>query len=232
MILSGWEEFALALVVFMASHFLPRMGGLRETLIGKIGRRAYFAGYGILSLVVLFWLIGSASRASYVELWAATEWTRKVPTVVMPFAMFLAVIGVGTRWPYTLGSKAGTAFDPANPGLAAMTRHPLLWALALWSAAHLPPNGDLAHVVLFGGFGVMSLAAMPMFDRRAQAALSADDAARLFQAAPLLSFGVLSDPKWLIENRHDLAWRLAVAAAIWAAAFGLHSTVIGVSPSP
>lgn len=230
--LSGWAEFALALIVFMASHFLPRVGGLRETLIGRIGRRPYFAGYGIVSLVLLFWLIGFAARAPFIELWAASEWTRKVPSVVMPLAMFLAVIGVGTRWPFTLGSKTGTAFDPANPGLAALTRHPLLWALALWSAAHLPPNGDLAHVVLFGGFGVMSLAAMPMFDRRAHAPRAGDDTARLFQAAPVLSLTVLFDPRWLIENRRDLAWRLAIAAAIWAAAFGLHSTVIGVSPSP
>ncbi len=232
MILSGWAEFALALVVFVASHFLPRVGGLRETLIGRIGRRPYFAGYGIVSLVVLFWLIGSASRAPYVELWAASEWTRKVPTVVMPFAMVLAVIGVETRWPYTLGSKEAKAFDPENPDLAALTRHPLLWALALWSAAHLPPNGDLAHVLLFGGFAVMSLAAMPMFDRSAKTVLAADDAARLFQAAPLLSLKTLFDPKWLIENRRDLAWRLAGAVVIWAVAFGLHGAVLGVSPEP
>jgi uncharacterized membrane protein len=78
MTLSGWAEFALALVVFGGSHFLPRWGGLRETLIGKIGRRPHLAGYGIVSLVVLFWLIKSAIRAPCIELWAAPEWTRKV----------------------------------------------------------------------------------------------------------------------------------------------------------
>ncbi|MFN3825458.1 MAG: NnrU family protein [Pseudorhodobacter sp.] len=228
--LLGWAEFALALLVFSASHFLPRWGGVRETLIGKVGRRRYFMGYGLVSLVVLFWLMGSASRAPYVELWAASDWTRKVPGFEMPFAMFLAVIGVGTRWPFTLGSKSGTAFDPTRPGLVALTRHPLLWGLALWSAAHLPPNGNLAHVLLFGGFALMSLVAMLMFDQRAKTALSADDKARLFQAAPLLSPATLLDPTWLTKNRRSVTWRLAVAAMIWAVAFGLHSAVIGVSP--
>ncbi|MFN4129977.1 MAG: NnrU family protein [Paracoccaceae bacterium] len=228
--LLGWAEFALALLVFSASHFLPRWGGVRETLIGKIGRRQYFTGYGIVSLVVLFWLIGSAGRAPYVELWAASDWTRKVPGFVMPVALFLAVIGVGTRWPFTLGSKGGAAFDPTNPGLVALTRHPMLWGLALWSAAHLPPNGDLAHVLLFGGFALMSLVAMSMFDRRAKIALGADDTARPFQAAPLLSPATLFDPTWLAENRGSLTWRLTVAAVIWAVAFGLHDAVIGVSP--
>lgn len=59
MILSSWVEFALAVGVVTASHFLPRRGGLRETLIGRISRRPNIAGYGIISLLVLFWLIGS-----------------------------------------------------------------------------------------------------------------------------------------------------------------------------
>jgi hypothetical protein len=83
-ILSGWAEFTLALVVLKASHFLPRVGGLREILIGKFRRRLYFPGYGIVSLVVLFWLIAAAGRAPYVEFSATSEWTRKVPGIVMP----------------------------------------------------------------------------------------------------------------------------------------------------
>jgi hypothetical protein len=49
MMLSGWAEFVLVPVVFMASHFLPRAGGLRETQIGKIRRRPYFAVYGTIA---------------------------------------------------------------------------------------------------------------------------------------------------------------------------------------
>lgn len=73
MILSGWAEFARALSVFMTSHYRPRVVGRHETPNGKIGRRLSFVGYGIVSLVVLVWLIGSASRSPYVELWGASE---------------------------------------------------------------------------------------------------------------------------------------------------------------
>jgi uncharacterized membrane protein len=41
---------------------------------------------------------------------------------------------------------------------------PLL--LALWSGAHVAPNGDVAHVVLFGLFAGFALAGMGMADRR------------------------------------------------------------------
>lgn len=154
MILPGWTEFAL--VVFVASHFPPRVGGPRKTLIGRIGRRPYFAGYRIVLLLAPFWQVGSASRTHFIELWAASDWTRMVPVVVMHFAMFLAVIDVETRWPFTLGSKEAKAFDPANPGLTALTRHPLLWALALWA---VPVFSDGS--ICAGSSGTIQIAASP-----------------------------------------------------------------------
>src|SRR5207248_1720704 len=39
-------------------------------------------------------------------------------------------------------------------------------ALALWAFAHLIPNGDLSHVILFGGFGAFAVIGMPTIDRR------------------------------------------------------------------
>lgn len=230
MSLAGWQEFAFALSVFTASHFLPRWRGLRDVIIGKIGRRPYFAGYGAVSVLVLSWLIGSAGRAPYVELWSASHWMRQVPSIVMPLAIFLSAIGFRTRSPYTLGSNIGSTMDPANPGLAALTRHPVLWGLVLWSASHLPPNGDLAHVILFSGFAAMSLLAMILFDQRARTALSLEARTRLFQSTPLLSPTVILKPRWLMANARSLIWYLIVAALIWAVALGLHTTVIGVSP--
>jgi uncharacterized membrane protein len=40
------------------------------------------------------------------------------------------------------------------------TRHPMLWGILIWSAAHLLVNGDLASMLLFGSFGVYSVYAM------------------------------------------------------------------------
>jgi hypothetical protein len=101
----------------------------------------------------------SAGRAPYVELWPALAWQRWLPNLAMPAAFVLAACGMGAAQPFTLGGRRADRFDPAEPGLAAVTRHPLLLALALWSGAHLAANGDLAHVVVFGGFFAMSLAA-------------------------------------------------------------------------
>lgn len=228
--MTGWSEYALALAIFVTSHFLPRVGGLRERLIGTFGRRVYFAAYGMLSLCLLAWLIVAAGRAPYVALWPQLPWTRWVPNVVMPVAFVLAVCGIGLPAAVTLGGKSKARFDPANPGFAAITRHPLFLSLALWSAAHLFPNGDLAHAILFGSFFAMALAAIPAFDAKARHCLG-DQAEAYFRATALLSPVPLFDGAWRRSNGRRLALRAVLGLVLWQGALQLHD-LAGVSPFP
>ncbi|MEC7761882.1 MAG: NnrU family protein [Pseudomonadota bacterium] len=229
--MTGWTEYTLALALFVASHFLPRLGDLRGRLIARIGRRAYFAGYGLLSLALLVWVIAAAGRAPFVELWPQTGWTRWVPNLAMPVALILAAAGPGLRQPFTLGGKRGVPLDPADPGLAALSRHPLFVALALWALAHMVPNGDLAHVILFGLFAALALAAIPIFDARARQSLG-PDAPAFFATTAILSLRPLARPTWCRANARSLAIRTAIAIALWLTLYALHGPVIGVPPTP
>ncbi|MCE6950942.1 NnrU family protein [Cereibacter sphaeroides] len=230
--MTDWIEFAAALSVFFASHLLPARPGVREPLIGLLGRRAYFAAYGVVSLLVLAWLIAAAARAPFVELWPQTPAVRWVPNCTAPVVWMLVAQGFGLPWPWTLGGKRRMPFDPERPGLAALSRHPLLIALMFWSAAHTLTNGDLAHVIMFGSFFGLSVAAIPMFDRRARRALPPAERDTAFRAAPLFSLRPLVDPHWLKQNEEHILPRLLAAAALWALALALHQTVVGVSPLP
>jgi uncharacterized membrane protein len=42
--------------------------------------------------------------------------------------------------------------------ITAVTHHPMLWSVMLWSAGHLIANGSAADLVLFGAFLVWSVA--------------------------------------------------------------------------
>lgn len=229
--MTGWTEYTIALAVFVASHFLPRVGGLRDRLIGAFGRRVYFAAYGLLSLALLAWLIGAAGRAPHVELWPQLPWTRWVPNIAMPVAVLLVACGAGLRNPFTLGGRRAAGLDLDAPGFAAVSRHPLFLALALWAGAHLVPNGDLAHVILFGSFTLMALAAIPAFDARARRRLGAD-APAFFRQTALLSLAPLTRPRWLRANGGRMAIRAAAGLILWIALLHLHAFVIGVSPFP
>ncbi|KGJ07503.1 NnrU family protein [Paracoccus versutus] len=116
-----WGEFALALAAFLGSHVIPAR--LRGPLVARLGKRAYVAGYSLLSLALLYWLILAAGRAPFVEIWPQQPWMRWLVNLVMPVAVLAA----------TLGGMAG-----------------LMAGFTLWGAVHLVANGDLAHVILFG----------------------------------------------------------------------------------
>lgn len=229
--MTGWSAYILALALFVASHFLPRIGGLRERLIGVVGRRAYFAVYGGLSLALLVWVIAAAGRAPYVALWSQLPWMRWLPNLAMPLAAMLVTCGAGVASPATLGGARKAPFDPQAPGFAALSRHPLFLALVLWAGSHLLVNGDLAYVILFASFAVMAIAAIPAFDARARRVLG-PQADAFFASTAIFSVTPLFRSSWRAANGRRMALRALLGLALWMGALHLHDLVIGVSPFP
>lgn len=230
--MTGWPEFALALSVFLGSHFLPRIGGLRDKIIARVGRRTYFSAYGALSLALLFWVIAAAARAPYLAVWPTLPWTVWVPNVVMPVAILLASCGVGMSHPFTLGGRPGSRFRSEAPGFAAVCRHPLLLALGLWALAHLAPNGDVAHVILFGCFALLAFAAIPLFDLWARKILGPEPARAYFESTSVFSLAPFANPVWRGAMTRTLLRRGGIAVLLWAALLHLHSLATGASPFP
>jgi uncharacterized membrane protein len=149
----------------------------------------------------------------------------------MPVAVALAVLGLRARG-VTLGGRRQPMLDPDGSDLAALTRHPLLWALALWALAHLAPNGDLAHVLLFGGFAAIALGAMAVFDAWARRALPPEEARAYFGTTAILSPAPLLRAGWWRTAVAPRWGRLLVALLVWLGALALHPYVIGLSPLP
>lgn len=226
--MTGWIEFAAAMALFLLSHRLPAMLGVKGWLEARLGRRGYMAVFSVLSLLLLWWLILAAGRAPFVPLWDQEVWHRWAVNIVMPVAGALAVFGVAAPNPFAFEGRA-TGFDPERPGIAGLTRQPLLWALALWSGVHLLPNGDLAHVLLFAPMLVFSFVGMGIVERRRRRAMAAETWARLTARTSVWPFAALIAGRWHPQGMPSLV-RLAIWAASWAALWYLHEPVIGVWP--
>ncbi len=166
-------EFFLALTLFLLSHSIPARPGLRTRLANLLGERTYVVLYSILSLGLLAWLISAATRAPYIPLWELALGQYYAPVILMLPAFILFVGGAINPNPLSI-SFIRRPFDPARPGVVAVTRHPILWGFALWAFAHVVPNGDLVSLIMFGGFGLFALAAMPLIDRRKRRGLGPD----------------------------------------------------------
>lgn len=124
----------LGLAVFLGVHLLTRARGARAQLVERFGAGGYRIGYSVASAVGFVLIVAGYAHAPYVALWSPPDWTRHIPITLM--------------WP------AFILLASANlPGhIRARTKHPMLAAVKLWAAAHLAANGDLASILLFGGF--------------------------------------------------------------------------------
>lgn len=163
----------LAAIVFFGLHLLTVVPGLRASLRARLTPRGYRAVFSVLALASFVWMILAYNRAPYVELWTLGAWARLVPLAAMPVASVLITM-------------VYAAPDQAK----IVMRHPMAGAVALWGLAHILPNGDLASLILFGGFAAFVLLDMPLNDarvRREEPALWAERA-RTTSVMPFLAF--------------------------------------------
>ena len=225
--MSGWGEFTAVFLAFYASHMIPAQPAIRGRLMTVLGKRFYMLLYALLSILLLAWLIGAATRAPFSPLWERAQWQSLLPQVLMLPACLLATFGAGARGGLSLGSQAETRLDPARPGIAAITRHPLLWALAFWSLGHLAPNGDLAHIILFGSFALTALLGMAAFDRRAKRRYEDKHWRQVLKVTAFFPCGSGFDCGGV-----DRPWlRGFFGILLYVTILALHAPLIGVSPT-
>ncbi len=230
--MTGWAELFAVFALFLASHVVPARPPVRARLVRWLGERGYLGLYIGVSIAVLAWLIVAAGRAPYVALWDFALWHLWVPMLAMPAACTLAAFGVGAANPLSIAGGRAADFDPQAPGIAGVTRHPLLWALALWSGSHVVPNGDLAHVLLFGSFTLFALIGARAIDCRLRRRLGAAEWDRLARRTSFLPFAAWVAGRWRPRGWRVSAIRLGVAVALYLTLVFGHPWAIGVSPWP
>ncbi|MDH3662610.1 MAG: NnrU family protein [Alphaproteobacteria bacterium] len=225
--MSGWGKFTVAFLAFYGSHMIPARPAVRRRLAAAFGERGYLVIYSLLSIALLVWLIAAAANAPHVALWERALWQNIVPQIVMLPACLLAAFGIGAEGGLSLGSRKTSPFDPALPGIAGITRHPLLWALALWSLSHLAPNGDLAHVILFGSFAASALFGMSAFDQRSRRNMGDADWREVRASTAFVPFA-----RGLECRGTDRPWlRGFIGVGLYLTLLLLHEPLMGLSPT-
>lgn len=217
----GWNEFAFAFAAFFLTHSIPIRPPLRPWAVARLGHAGFGIAYSALSLAVLAWLIAAAGRAPYVPLWDWAPWQNHVVLAVMLPVCVILSLAIARPNPFSFGGAQNDRFDPASPGIVRLTRHPLLLALGIWSAVHILPNGDLAHVILFGTFAGFAMLGGRLVDRRRQREMGQrwhDLRAALSECPASLSLTA------------DTLLRLAAGLMLYAGLIWLHPLVIGVDP--
>lgn len=217
---SLWH-LALAVLVFLASHSLTNRPALRRRGEAALGRPGFLLAYSLLSVAVLAWMVAAYAAAPVLLLWEQQPWMRWAPLLAMLPACLLLFAGMTTPNPFSIG-PGGKGYDPGRPGILRLTRHPVLWGLALWAGAHLVPNGDVAAWMLFLPLLLLALAGPAILDRKRRRSLGEEEW-RLIAAPTGRCHLAPVEIRW---------WRWLGGVALYALLLHAHLPVIGASPLP
>jgi uncharacterized membrane protein len=154
-------NLVLATAAFLATHFVTSTP-LRPALVNAMGEWPYRNLYSLVAFITLGWMIWAYAAAPRELLWAGF---RQITYVLMPLAFVLIACGYW-RNPTMVGAdKLLKSDDPAR-GIIRVTRHPIMWGVMLWAAAHMIARGDVKALVFFGGFLVLALVGTIAMDAR------------------------------------------------------------------
>lgn len=217
-------ELALATIAFVGGHFLLSSAPLRTPLVNALGERAFAGVYSALSLGAFVWMLMSYGQAPYVEIWPALPVLRFIPLFVMPIAVLLVIGGYSQVNPTAVMQPTAPAGRHPAPGILTITRHPVMWGIGLWALSHIPTNGDLASLLLFGGLAVLALGGTLAIDAKRRAR-DPEGFARLEAVTSNVPFAAIREGRTRIDRIQP--WRLVLAAVAYFGLLAAHPWIAG-----
>jgi uncharacterized membrane protein len=222
---------ALAVALFVATHLVLSHPPLRRRIVGVLGEQGFRAAYSVLALALLTWVSFAYRDAPIVDLWIPPIGLTHLSLLIMPLACILVVAGLTTPNPASLYGERAEVAARGPVGILKVTRHPMMWGVALWGVAHLLASGDWASVVLFGGLTVLALGGARAQDGKKR--LQLGDAWQDYLArTSFLPFGAVVAGRTRVGLSEIGWWRIGAGIALYALLLAVHPWLFGVSSLP
>ena len=222
--MDAMTHLALAALAFMVTHFVTSTP-LRGVLAGKLGEGRYLGLYSLVAVLALVWMVIAYGKAPLEPLWGATRW---LPIVTMPFALVLLATGYFRNPAAVMQGGLLKNPDPAR-GIIRVTRHPVMWAIMLWSGAHLLARGDVKSVLFFGSFFVIAGAGTILQDLRKARTLG-EDWARFSAVSSNVPFLAILQGRNTLRAG-EIGWAKPLAGiALYAILLYAHEWLFGARP--
>jgi uncharacterized membrane protein len=144
--------FIIGLILFLGIHsvrvFAP---AVRNSQVAARGEKAWKGIYTIISLIGLLVMIRGYGEARLTAplLYEPQVFLKHVNSLLMLLAFIVLMSG----------------YFPSGKIRAAM-KHPMITATKIWALGHLLANGDLASMLLFGGFLAWAVLVRISYKRR------------------------------------------------------------------
>lgn len=223
-----FERLALAAFVWFAIHAFVSGSELRWWLAKRMGERGFSAFFSLLSLASLLFLIDAYRKAAFYPIWFTPRPLHWLPLAVMPFGLVLLVGAFSVPNATAVGAQKVLERTDAARGVLRITRHPFLWATALWSGAHLLVTGHVAAILFFGTLLVTALRGTSSIDDKRRRT-NRVEFSRYTEVTSNVPFAAI------VLGKNRLVWAelwvpLLVAALLLALLLRIHLRAFGFSP--
>lgn len=176
---------ALGVLVTSLLHLVAAMPALKSRFKVMVGARAYGPIFGIASLLGIAIIIAGWRLSDFVPVYDPPAWGR-------PANFLLTLIGFICLGIFVFRGE-----------LRQRLRFPMAAGVIFWSIGHLLANGDLASLILFGGFLAYAVA----------------------HIATATANGIRPSPE--VRGGHDLL-SILIGVALYGVMAQLHGALIGV----
>jgi uncharacterized membrane protein len=159
------DAVVVAAIAFVGSHFLLSHP-LRKPLTSAIGEAPFLGVYSIVAFATLGWLIAAFIKAPVTTpLWPAGDVIWALASAVMLIAAILLMGSLIRNPAFPTGGRPAPFPDTAR-GVYAVTRHPMMWSIALWGLCHIAVYPVARNIVLAGAMVLLALVGAALQDRK------------------------------------------------------------------
>lgn len=155
----------IAAIAFVGTHFLLSHP-LRSPLVSMMGERGFSALYSLVALGTFIWLVVEYRGAPLSPpLWPVGNALWALVTLVMLISSTL-FMGSLLKNPALPNPGSPGKLPPTAKGVYAVTRHPMMWGIALWGLCHIAIFPVTANIVLCGTIIILALGGAALQDKK------------------------------------------------------------------
>ena len=166
--MEGFGPVVAAAAAFVGTHFLLSHP-LRKPIVDTVGSAAFLGIYSAVAAATLVWLaLAYLAAPAGTLLWPVGDGLWAAATIVMLLASIL-LMGSIVRNPALPNPGSPTAVPAEARGVYAVSRHPMMWAFALWGICHIAVYPAAANIILAAGIIILALVGAALQDRKKEA---------------------------------------------------------------
>lgn len=220
--MDGLTTLAIASASFVGTHFLLSHP-LRAPLVRVLRPVGFTIVYAIVAFATLGWMASAFRHAPVTDpYWEVGEAIWGPVTLVMLIASLL-FMGSLIGNPALPGPPMATA--PTPRGAFTITRHPMMWAFALWGMCHIAVYPVAANIILAGSIIILALVGTLLQDAKKEKLQP--DMWRAWEAqTSWFPFAAIASGKTRLGGFRPHDW--AGAIVLWLGATWAHIPAVGI----